>query len=121
MLSWREGADARMAGREASEGEVAEISSVCRMELAVIVAAVAAMEAVAAVAAVMAENQGWADFYSDVGMGLSSVRLLSRVDERRGMCVGVVVVAVAAAALLAENHCDDYICFQVEMERQNDG
>ena len=113
MLSWREGADARMAGREASEGEVAEISSAYHMEVAVIVAAAAAMEAVAAV---MAENQGWADFYSDVGMGLSSVRLLSRVDERRGMCVGVVAV-VAAAALLAENHCDDYICFQVEMER----
>ena len=53
MLSWREGADARMAGREASEGEVAEISSAYHMEVAVIVAAAAAMEAVAAV---MAEN-----------------------------------------------------------------
>ena len=60
MLYGREGADVRMAGREALEGEVAEISSVCRMELAVIVAAVAV---------VMVKKQEWADFHSDDGMG----------------------------------------------------
>ena len=63
MLYGREGADVRMAGREALEGEVAVISGARRMGPAVIVAAVAA------VAVVMVKKQEWADFHSDDGMG----------------------------------------------------
>ena len=60
MLYGREGADVRMAGREALEGEVAVISGARRMGPAVIVAAVAV---------VMVKKQEWADFHSDDGMG----------------------------------------------------